>query len=257
MTQVDPDKLLPALKLRPRDLTPHVLVVGDPNRVRDTAAFLGDVQEIGNNREYLTVTGEYRGRRLTVASHGVGAGGANVCFMELLNGGARLLIRAGTCGALAEDIADGDFIIATGAVREDKATEQLMPLAYPALADRHVVEALIAAAQANGYPKPHVGLGVTAANLYSTPVVPAPWPQYVGYGVLAIEMELAALLVLAQMNGARAGGILASDGNLVRKSATEVDNYDPHRDVVERGKRAMLKVGLDALAELAGKELPA
>ena len=256
MSEIDSDLLLPGIKVHPRDLTPHVMVVGDPNRVREAARFLSDVKEVGNNREYLTVTGEYGGRRLTVVSHGVGAGGANVCFMELLRGGAKVLIRAGTCGALAEDIEDGEFIITTGAVREDAATEQLMPLPYPAIADRHVVEALLASARANGHSKPRVGLAITAANLYATPVVPAGWTKYVGYGVLAIEMELAALLVLARMNGARAGGILTSDGNLVRKSATDISNYDPHREVVEQGKQTMLKVALEALAHLAGNELP-
>jgi uridine phosphorylase len=244
----------------PRDLAPYVMVVGDPNRVRETAALMSNVQEIGNNREFLTVTGDYGGQpqgqapggvRLTVASHGVGAGGANVCFMELLQGGAKVFIRAGTCGGTAEEIADGDLVITTGAVREDGATEQLMPLAYPAIADMGVTQALIEAAHHNGYAKPHVGLAVTAANLYATPIVAPRWQQYVGYGVLAVEMELAALLVLARMHGARAGGILTSDGNVLRVAGTNVDTYDPHREVVEQGKHAMLKIGLEALAAVA------
>ncbi len=254
MTSFDPNKRLPTLCVYPRDLSPYVLVVGDPNRVRDAATFLSDVKEIGNNREFLTVAGDYNGRRLTVASHGVGAGGANVCFMELLRGGAKVLVRGGTCGAMAEDIEDGEFIIAIGAVREDAATERLMPLAYPAVADRHVVAALIEAARRHGYDKPRVGLAVTVANLYESPVVPADWLKYVGYGVLAVEMELAALLVLAQMSGARAGGILTSDGNVVRKQGADVFTYDPHREVVDRGKLVMLRVALEALADLSGAE---
>ena len=109
------NRLLPNIKVWVRDLTPHVIVVGDPQRVRDTASLMTGVCEIGNNREYLTITGTYRGLRMTVASHGVGAGGANVCFMELLQGGARLFIRAGTCGALAPEIDDGDLMAATSA----------------------------------------------------------------------------------------------------------------------------------------------
>ena len=90
MTKPDRDRFLPLIKVQARDLTPCALVVGDPDRVRDAAARMGDVREIGNNREYLTVTGTYAGQRLTVASHGIGAGGANVCFMELLKGGVRV-----------------------------------------------------------------------------------------------------------------------------------------------------------------------
>jgi uridine phosphorylase len=251
MTKPDRDRFLPLIKVHARDLTPYALVVGDPNRVRDAAALMSDVREIGNNREYLTVTGTCAGKRLTVASHGVGAGGANVCFVELLKGGVRVLIRAGTCGAMHTEIEDGDLIIATGAVREDAATEHLMPLAYPAVADRQVVEALVQAARRHGTDEPHVGLLVSQANFYPSDMLPAPWEQYVGYGVLGVEMELAALLVVARMNGARAGGIATTDGNLVRTPDPGMDGYDPHREVVARGTQAMLQIALEALADLA------
>ena len=249
MSNPDIDRFLPLIAVHARDLTPYALVVGDPNRVRDAAALMSNVREIGNNREYLTITGTCAGQRLTVASHGVG--GANVCFMELLKGGVRVLIRAGTCGAMHTEIEDGDLIIATGAVREDAATEQLMPLAYPAVADRHVVSALVQAARRHGYDEPHVGLLVSDANFYPSAMLPLPCEKYVGYGVLGVEMELSALLVVAHMNGARAGGIATSDGNLVRKPDPEMDGYDPHREVIARGKQAMLQIALEALANLA------
>lgn len=251
MTGHDRNRFLPLLTVHARDLTPYALVVGDPDRVRDAAALMSDVREIGNNREYLTVTGTFAGQRLSVSSHGVGVGGANVCFMELLKGGVQVLIRAGTSGAMRADIDDGDLIIATGAVREDAATEHLMPLAYPAVADRHVVRALVQAARRHGYDDPHVGLLVSVANFYPSDVLPPEWEKYVGYGVLGVEMELSALLVVAGMNGARAGGIVTTDGNLVRKSDPAMDSYDPHREVVARGKQAMLQIALEALADLA------
>jgi uridine phosphorylase len=154
-------------------------------------------------------------------------------------------------GAIEGRRADGDLLIATGAVREDAATEHLMPLAYPAVADRHVVNALVQAARRHGYDEPYVGLLVSDANFYPSAMLPCPWEKYVGYGVLGVEMELSALLVVAHMNGARAGGIVTADGNLVRKPDPEMDGYDPHREVVTRGKQAMLQIALDALASLA------
>jgi uridine phosphorylase len=247
----DIDTFLPIIKVHARELTPHALVVGDPNRVNDAAALMSDVREIGNNREYLTITGTCAGQRLTVASHGVGSGGSNVCFMELLKGGVRVLIRAGTCGAMHTEINDGDLIFATGAVREDAATEHLMPLAYPAVADYHIVSALVQAARRHGYDDPYVGLLVSQANFYPSDMLPAPWEKYVGYGVLGVEMELSALLVVARMNGAQAGGIVTTDGNLVRKHDPEMDGYDPYHEVVSRGKQAMLRIALEALADLA------
>jgi uridine phosphorylase len=239
--------LLSHLKCYPKDLTPCAIVVGDPNRVRDTAALMNDVREVGNNREYLTVTGLYKGQKITVSSHGVGAGGANASFMELLRGGVQLFIRAGTCGALKPEINDGDFIIATGAVREDAATDHLMPLPYPAVADRHITTALVEAASRHGVENPHEGLIVSEANFYSA-MYPPRWKTYVGYGAAAVEMEMAPLFVLAGMNGARAGGIVTADGNLVSKNREDGTDHDPFREVVAKGKQKMLQVALEAMA---------
>ncbi|MGH7539551.1 MAG: nucleoside phosphorylase [Gemmatimonadota bacterium] len=236
---------LPGLRVDPKDLPAVAIVVGDPVRAERAAERLDDAREIARNREYATFVGARDGRRLAVVSHGVGAAGANVCFEELLRGGVRTLVRAGTCGAIAEGIGDGELIVASGAVREDAVTDHLMPLAYPAAADRRVVDALLAAAAHQGVAV-REGLVVTEANLYPG-IDPPRWQRYVGYGVLGVEMELSALLVLAAMRGARAGGILAVDGNLLDRDP-RMSDYDPHREVVERGVEAMLEIALDAAA---------
>lgn len=259
MSKQDPNQFLPILKLNSHDLTSYAMVVGPSSRVRKAAELMHDVREIGFNREYLTVTGIYKDTQITIASHGVGAASANNVFFELLRGGVHTIIRAGTCGALEREIDDGDFIILTGAVREDLATESLMPIAYPAVADREVLNALIVAAKDRGYKKPHIGLGITSANFYSTPVVPNEAEKYMGYGVKSRDMEAAPLMVIASMNGARAGVILTSDGNAVRekeeqekhKGKPEDHVYDPYREVVDQGIETMLEVTLDALNILA------
>ena len=72
-------------------------------------------------------------------------------------------------------------------------------------------------------------------------------------GVVAVEMELATLLVMASIRGLRAGGLLVSDGNLAEKQsqvALEDFAYDPHRDVVKQGAHKMLRVALEALVNL-------
>lgn len=67
--------------------------------------------------------------------------------------------------------------------------------------------------------------------------------------VCAVEMELATLLIIAALHGARAGGIFTSDGNMTEEA--DMTEYDPHRSVVEDGVSTMLKIALDALARLA------
>lgn len=240
---------LPILRVCPIDLTDVAIVVGDPARARMAASLLNDAEEIGNNREYLTLRGTRGGVSLVICSHGVGASGAGICFSELLRGGVRTLVRAGTCGAIVEGVGAGDLIVATSAVREDGASDHLIGGPYPAVADRHVSAALSSAAHSAATPV-REGMVVTEANFYPG-ALPPRWQSYRGYGPVAVEMEMATLFVLATMNGARAGGILTVDGNLVETREPDMSDYDPHDDDVADGVAAMLAIALDAAAELA------
>jgi uridine phosphorylase len=246
---VDSEKALPALRVRPTDLAERALVVGDPERAAAAAALLDDAQEIGHFREYRTFTGSFQGKRITISSHGVGGAGASICFEELSQGGVKTIIRAGTCGAMRPGIKDGDFIIGTGAIREDGTSPALMPIAYPAIADRHVTSALIEAAKAHGYAQPHEGIVLTQGYFYEG-VLPSSVGQWLEFGanVVCVEMEFATLLVVASLRGMRAGGLFTSDGNMTEEA--DPLTYDPHRTVVKQGVETMLKVALSALAQL-------
>lgn len=243
------DDRLAILRAPASALSPVAIVVGDPARAERVAGRLDDARRVGANREYHTWTGTRDGAPLTVASHGVGAAGANVCFAELIRGGVRTFLRAGTCGAIVEGIADGELVIATSAVREDAVSDHLIPAGYPAVADVDVTLALRAAARAAGAAV-REGMIVTEANFYPGSAPPR-WQGYAGYGPIAVEMELASLLVIAAMSGARAGGILAVDGNLADARRPDMSDYDPHRDVVASGVERMLDVAVEAATTLA------
>ena len=168
----DPNNFLPNLKTRPSDLALHALVVGDPERAGQAAGLLTNAKEVGCFREYRTFTGEFAAKRVTISSHGVGGAGASVCFEELIQGGVKTIIRAGTCGAMRKGIKDGELIIGIGAIREDGTSERLMPIVYPAIADRHVISALEAAA-AQGYTRLHEGIILTQSFFYPGILPPA------------------------------------------------------------------------------------
>lgn len=230
----------------PREGLPRLaLVTGDPGRIATIAEILDDARQIASRREYVTCTGSWKGTKVVATSHGVGAPGAMLAFQELAAAGVTTFIRAGTCGALAEHISDGDLVIATGAVRQDGVTDQMVPPTYPAVSAPEVVGALERAATAAGATW-HRGEVLTRAAFFPG-ILDDPLEAFARDGVVAVEMELAALLVMATLKDLRAGGVLVVDGNPLH---TTPESYDPHRNVVREGVRVSIEVALDSLHEL-------
>ena len=114
------------LHLRPEQLADVVILVGDRQRVDAVAAYFDEVECDVVNREFHTITGRYRGRRISVLSTGIGIGNIDICLTELdalanIDFATRTvkeelrrltLVRLGTSGALQADIEVGDMIFA-------------------------------------------------------------------------------------------------------------------------------------------------
>jgi uridine phosphorylase len=245
--------VLPCLLVPVGSITPYVLTVGDPDRAAEIGRLLEGGRELGGYREYVTWQGRWHGVPLTVTSHGVGGPGAAVAFEELALGGAKTIIRLGTAGSALTDIVSGDLLVATGAIREDGVSHQLLPLSYPAISDLSVTQALVDAATAHPRVTFATGVVMTKAAFYpgALPDDRAVWSQtpLIGY-----EMELAALLIVASLRGVRAGGIFAVDGSPGEGDPEDARIYNPHRDVVREGKQRMIEVGLDAITRLASRD---
>lgn len=226
----------------------HVLVVGDPQRVNDAAELLDKIEPLWDGREYRAVNGMYAGKEITICSHGVGASGAAYIFEVLFTGGAKTIIRAGTCGAMVAGIPDGGLIIGTGAIRADGLTAAMVPMEFPAIADRHVVAAIENAAEKQGHKNLPTGIVITDGLFFPYEYMPSYLDLWPKLGAVAIEMEFATLLIQASIHGARAGGIFTSDGNVIE----EPDPWavDPNTEVILKGKQTMLKIAIDALSEL-------
>merc|ERR1712110_114254 len=71
------------LHLVPSVLSPRCVEVGDPARAKFLSKMLEQPQRVCKKREYHIYTGMYQGEKVSVASHGVGASGANILFAEL------------------------------------------------------------------------------------------------------------------------------------------------------------------------------
>jgi uridine phosphorylase len=238
---------LPITKIPRTGLPGHALVVGDPDRATAVAATLADSVLIGQNREYRSYRGTWHDIPVVVSSHGVGGPGALCQFQELAAAGVHTFVRFGTAGSLRDDIVDGDLVIASAAVRDDGVTQQLVRPEYPAVATPEAVLALTAAATAH-QTRAHRGVVWTRAA-FSPMVRELPMNEYLAAGVVAIEMELATLLVFAGLTGLRAGGVFVIDGNATVDN-TDPTSYNPHRQVVVDAVARGSAVALDALVAL-------
>lgn len=233
---------LPIIAVRAGDLPEAMVVVGDPARAEKAAGLLDDPHLLGRNREFVSYTGTYRGAPVGVISHGVGSSGAATCFEELSRGGVTRIVRAGTAGGMQPEVTDGDLVVATGAVRADGYTREIVPETYPALADRRLTSRLV-----EGAGEAHEGVVLTSAVFYPHDVLGSDLALWQRAGVMAVEMEAAALFVIASLHGVSAGAILAIDGNPLAEEDSDMSGYDPHREVVHAAVDRALHAAFTAL----------
>ena len=121
------------LHLRPEQLADTVVLVGDPARVEQIASYFDKEECRAANREFKSVTGIYKGKRMTVLSTGIGIGNIDICVTELdalanVDFATRTvkpqfrqltLVRLGTSGALQSDIEVGEVVYARTSVGFD------------------------------------------------------------------------------------------------------------------------------------------
>jgi len=202
----------PHLQVADGDLAPIALVPGDPGRVDRIAAKCENVERVAENREYAVANATYEGQDLTICSTGIGAPSAAIAAEELHAVGVETLLRVGTCGALQVGIEIGDMVVATGAAKDEGTTKRYESATVPAVPDYGVLSALVASAR-DREADVHVGPIATDDAFYAeTDEYVAAWEAA---GLLAVEMEAAALFSVARRKGMNAGALCTVDGNLV------------------------------------------
>ena len=203
------------IDLAPGEVADYILLPGDPDRTDRIAGMLDDVEVHRQHREFNSVTGTHKGLRISVVATGIGTDNVEIVIAEILAvaEGKPTFIRIGSCGTLREDIALGDLIVTTGAVRLESTTKYYVDDGYPAVADYTAVAALLEAAARTGLPA-HAGLTATAPGFYGPqgrpiPQLPIRFPdlaeRMARQGVINFEMEASAVLTLAALAGCRAG----------------------------------------------------
>lgn len=256
MPNADPRVALPAgerqyhIGLGPGELAEYILLPGDPDRTARIATRLDTIELERRNREFATVTGTYRGQRVSIVSTGIGTDNVEIVVAEILAITKRpTFIRVGSCGALQPEIGLGDLVITSGAVRLEATTSFFVHDAYPAVAHYEAVVALVEAADRLGH-RAHVGVTATAPGFFgaqgrSIPQLPIRYPdlakEMARQRVLNFEMEASALLVLAGLAGCRAGVVCAVYAQRVTGDFVEGEGKEQaEADCVETGLESLL-----------------
>lgn len=230
------------------DVGRYCILPGDPGRCKAIATHFDDAHFVAQNREYTIYTGTLLGEKVSVCSTGIGGPSASIAMEELHNIGADTFIRVGTCGGIALPVKSDDVVIATGAVRHEGASREYAPIEFPAVSDYEVQSALVQAAKNLGKPW-HAGVVQCKDSFYGQhdpkrmPVSQEllyKWEAWKRLGVLASEMESAALFCCAAALGVRCGSCFHVIWNQEREAAG-LDQEESH------DLSAALEVGIEAV----------
>ena len=204
------------------DIAENMIMAGDPLRVKLMAEkFLENPVQFNNIRSMVGYTGTYKGKKISVMGHGMGIPSIGIYTYELYNFyGVKKIIRVGSAGSLDMDLNIGDLIISMGACTNSNYADQYeLPGTYAPIADYGLLRDAVNKCEENGY-KFKVGNVVTSDTFYTENAHNDKW---INMGVLAVEMEIAALYMNAARSGNKALGICTISDSIVKSEAASAE----------------------------------
>ncbi len=209
----NPNVPTPHIEAQVGEIAETILLPGDPLRAKFIADnFLEDVKQFNSTRNMLGFTGTYKGKRVSVMGTGMGCPSIGIYSYELIHFyGCKNLIRVGTAGTLQKDVHVKELVFGMGACTTSNYPALMgLPGTYAPICSYELLEKAVAAAKEKGY-KYHVGNILSSDAFYGMELPHGKsWPEM---GVLAVEMEAAALYTNVAAAGANALAILTiSDG---------------------------------------------
>ena len=204
------------------EIAETVIMAGDPLRVKFMAEkFLKDPVQFNNVRGMLGYTGTYDGKRVSVMGHGMGMPSIGIYTYELDNFyGVKTIIRVGSAGSINNDLHIGDIAIAMGACTNSSYANQYeLPGTFAPIASFDLVRKAVETCERLGY-------NYKVGNVFSSDTFYNENPhndKWINMGVLAVEMEIAALYMNAARSGNRALGICTISDHILTGEVTTAE----------------------------------
>ena len=242
----------PHISAKPGDFGKTVLMPGDPLRSKFIAEnFLENPVLVNNVRGVQGYTGIYKGVRVSVMASGMGMPAIGIYSHELFNGyGVENIIRVGSAGAIQENIKLYDLVLGQGACTDSNwASQYHLPGTFAPIASWELLSEAVKACEANGG-RYHVGNINSSDTFYGDHGgVPEGLDSVYGLkkmGVMALEMEAAALYMNAARYGKRALCICTISDHILTGEETTSEER-------QTAFTTMMKVALDVAAAMENK----
>ena len=197
------------------DIAEAILLPGDPLRAKHIAETMLENTVCYNQvRGMLGFTGTYRGKRVSVQGTGMGIPSISIYLNELITEyGVETMIRVGTCGALQANLNLRDIVLAMSASTDSGVNKlRFQGMDYAPTANFQLLKKVYEIAQQKN-------IQVTVGGILSSDTFyadnPDWWRLWADFGILAVEMETAALYTLAAKFKANALSILTVSDNIV------------------------------------------
>ncbi len=212
--------------INPGEIAECVLMPGDPLRAKHIVdTFLTDAHEYSHIRNMLGFTGFYKGHRVSVQGSGMGMPSMSIYATELVKDyGVKKIIRTGTCGALQKGINVRDVVIAQSTTTDSSMVRNIFThgVTFAPTSSFFLLEQAVRSARKLDIPF-HVGNVLSQDRLYDDEI---DLTKLTDYGVLAAEMETAALYLVAAKYHIEALGIFTVSNHILTGEETSVEERE-------------------------------
>ncbi|MBR3723745.1 MAG: purine-nucleoside phosphorylase [Selenomonadaceae bacterium] len=232
----------PHIAAQKGEIAERILLPGDPLRAKFIAEnFLEDAKLYTDIRNILGYTGKYKGVPVSVQGTGMGMPSISIYAHELIKEyGVKKLIRVGTCGGMHKDVKLRDVLIAEAASTDSSMIKNIFggSINFAPIADFTLLEKAVRAARKLNLPF-KVGNVISVDRFYDEEIDN---DKLIKYGILAVEMETAALYTIAAEFHVNALAVFTvSDHLLTKEACTPEERQTTFND--------MIKIALETIVE--------
>ncbi|MFI3202241.1 MAG: nucleoside phosphorylase [Eubacteriales bacterium] len=242
----------PHIQFGREELAEYAILPGDPKRVDRIKEFLTDAKEIIFHREMNSISGYYKGIKVLVVSTGMGGASTGIVVEELHNIGVTYMIRVGSSGALQSDMVLGELVIVNGAVRDEGTSRAYVREMYPAIPDTGCLCSMIESVKGLGV-KYRIGIARSHDSFYTDneEEIDEYWSRK---GVIAADMETAALFTIGGLRGVKTASVLNTVALYQGKVGEEINSYVNQEEKCIEGERNEILLALETIVTIHKKK---